>query len=347
MNNPGAPRRPRIFAIDDPALVLPPVPGPETAADPDDGGGAPGTSGARRIALPTAAGISKGIRFGAIFVSAIVSLATLAASVSFVRFVSVALDRDDWVGWVSAGLLGIAALSGIVLLGREVMGFLRLARLGRLRRDMDKALTALDIRAEREGLARLKALYATRPELKWPLARLTEHERDVHDPGALLALADRELMAPLDGQARSAILASAKRVATVTALSPFTLIAVGFVLVENTGLLRRLAAIYGGRPGFLGSLRLARLVVAHLVGTGGVALTDDLLGQFLGQDLLRRLSRRLGEGAFNSALTARLGAAALDVVRPLPFIEAPSIRARDIARELLPLAADKISKPDR
>ncbi len=46
------------------------------------------------------------------------------------------------------------------------------------------------------------------------------------------------------------------------------------------------------------------MVVTRIVATGGVAMTDDLLGQFLGQDLLRRLSRRLGEGVFNGALTA-------------------------------------------
>ena len=62
------------------------------------------------------------------------------------------------------------------------------------------------------------------------------------------------------------------------------------------------------------------MVFTHIVATGGVAMTDDLLGQFLGQDLLRRLSRRLGEGAFNGALTARIGMAAIDVIRPLPFL---------------------------
>lgn len=334
MTDQSPPRRPRVFAADDPALVVPPEPVAAASAESGETGDERAGLSAPRISLPTAAGVSKGIRFGAIFVSALVSLATLAASISFLRFVSVALERDDWVGWTAAGLLGLAALSGLILLGREVMGLARLARLGRLRRDLDASLAARDAAAERDGLARLKALYATRPELRWPLARLTGHERDIHDPGALLALADRELMAPLDTQARALILRSAKRVSTVTALSPLALIAVGYVLIENVGLLRRLAALYGGRPGVLGSLRLARLVVSHIVGTGGVALTDDLLGQFFGQDVLRRLSRRLGEGAFNGALTARLGAAALDVIRPLPFIEAPPVRARDIVKLL-------------
>ena len=113
------------------------------------------------------------------------------------------------------------------------------------------------------------------------------------------------------------------------------LIAVGYVLIENLRLLRGLAALYGGRPGFLGSLRLARLVLAHIIATGGIALTDDLLGQFLGQDILRRLSRRLGEGAFNGALTARIGVAAIEVIRPLPYLAAKPPRVRDILGEVL------------
>ncbi len=73
----------------------------------------------------------------------------------------------------------------------------------------------------------------------------------------------------------------------------------------------------------------------HLVATGGVALTDDLLGQFIGQDVMRRLSARLGEGVFNGALTARVGVAAIDVIRPMPFIEARPVRVRDIVAELM------------
>lgn len=332
------PRKPRVFSVGDPALVVstePVVELPPRGARSAEGADiTPPPRLTYRVPLPTAAGVSKGVRFGALFASAMVSLATLAASVSFFRFVSVALQRDDWIGWVSVGLAGVAALSGLVLLGREVLGLVRLARLGRLRKDLDVALSTRDAKSEREALVRLKALYTARADMRWGLARFAEHERDIHDPGNLLKLADRELMAPLDQEARGLILRSGKRVATVTALSPFALLAVGYVLVENVGLLRRLAALYGGRPGVLGSLRLARLVVSHVIGTGSLALTDDLLGQFFGQDILRRLSRRLGEGAFNSALTARLGAAALDIIRPVPFIDSTPVRARDILTQL-------------
>jgi putative membrane protein len=143
------------------------------------------------------------------------------------------------------------------------------------------------------------------------------------------------MVAPLDAEARRLVTRSAKRVATVTAMSPMVLIAVGYVAVENLRLLRLLATLYGGRPGVIAVLRLARMVFTHVVATGGIALTDDLLGQFLGQDLLRRLSRRLGEGAFNGALTARLGVAALEVIRPLPFLASKPPRVRDVLAEAL------------
>ena len=149
-----------------------------------------------------------------------------------------------------------------------------------------------------------------------------------------MRLADRELLVPLDVMARRAVLASAKRVSVVTAMSPMVWPAMLFVIFENLRMLKGLAGLYGGRPGAVGAMRLARMVMTHIVATGGLAMTDDLLGQFLGQDLLRRLSRRLGEGAFNGALTARIGTAAIEVTRPLPFLDAEPVRVRDLLAEL-------------
>ena len=183
-------------------------------------------------------------------------------------------------------------------------------------------------------LRRLISPLEHRAEHKWVLARLAEHERDVRDPGDLLKLADRELIASIDNEARRVVAGAARRIATVSAISPTALLTVSWVFIENLRLLRRLAGLYGGRPGFFATAKLARMVFTHVVATGGVALTDDLLGQFLGQDILRRLSRRLGESVFNAALTARIGAAAIEVIRPLPYLEAPRVRARDFLGEI-------------
>jgi putative membrane protein len=332
------PRQPRVFAPDDPALSVEegPVDAPREAGD-----AAPGAAGEPEIARPTLRELGRrGLRWGALLVSALAGAALLGLTAWFARVVSAALARDDWMGWATLALIAIAAFAAVMIVLRELIGFLRLGRLGRLRADVAAAIAGRDRKAERKAARRLADLYAGRRDQAWSLRRFREHTRDVHDPGELLALAEREIVAPLDAEAKRLVTRSARRVATVTALSPMVLIAVGYVLVENLRLLRALAALYGARPGIVGVVRLARMVFTHIVATGGVAMTDDLLGQFLGQDLLRRLSRRLGEGAFNGALTARIGVTALEAIRPMPFLAARPPRVRDVVAEALkPLVA--------
>jgi putative membrane protein len=328
---PEPPRQPRVFEADDPSLLA-------EAETPDAPPGADPATPAIDAPLvrPTLSEIGeRGLRWGMLLVSALAGAAVLGATAWFARLVSAALVRDDWIGNATLALLVLAAFAAAMLLLREIVGFFRLARLHRLKANIAEIVAQRDIKRERKAASQIARLYAGRPDLAWNIRRFREHARDVHDAGELLALADREIFAPLDTDARRLITRSARRVATVTAMSPMVLIAVGYVLIENLRLLRTLAALYGGRPGLVGALKLARMVFTHMIATGGIAMTDDLLGQFLGQDLLRRLSRRLGEGAFNGALTARMGVTALEVIRPLPFLSIKPPRARDILGEAL------------
>jgi putative membrane protein len=152
--------------------------------------------------------------------------------------------------------------------------------------------------------------------------------------GELLRLSERTLVAPLDPYACTIVAASAKRVSLVTAVSSGALIDMLFVGTENLRMLRRLATLYGARPGTLSLLKLARMVVTHIVLTGGIALGDDVIQQVIGHGLTAKLSARLGEGIFNGALTTRIGIAAIDVCRPLPYIESQRPRFRELVAEV-------------
>ncbi len=340
----GAGRGPRVFRTDDPGLVVtaaePDSRPPEDLATPADTSPVPPR--ARAAAL-----VETGFRWGAVLLSAVAGAIVLSAGLWFTRFVAVGLERDDAIGLVVRGLVGVAAIAICALLMREVLGWWRLNRLGRLRRQVDTALTDKDLRAEAKAADRILGLYAGRADLKWGIDRVKSHRADVFDPAALLTLVERNLMAPLDSEARRLITSSAKRVATVTAMAPLHSIAFGFIVFENLRLLRRLATTYGGRPGMAAGLRLGRNVVGNLIAAGGLALTDDLVGQFIGQDLLRRLSARLGESAFNGALTARIGVAAIAEVRPMPFLAVSPLRARDIFSEVMRSSAAKSPKTDK
>src|SRR6201999_724652 len=173
------------------------------------------------------------------------------------------------------------------------------------------------------------------PQLARARAALQSHTDDIIDGADMIKLAERELMTPLDLEARRLVSIAAQRVSIVTAVSPRAMIDVLFVFVAALRLIRQLARLYGGRPGTLGMIKLMRQVIAHLAITGGMAATDSLVQQMLGHGLAAKLSQRLGEGILHGLLTARLGLAAIDVTRPLPFTALPRPALSDLAKDLL------------
>ena len=78
-----------------------------------------------------------------------------------------------------------------------------------------------------------------------------------------------------------------------------------------------------------------RLEASQGTFTGGMAASDSLIQQMLGHGITAKLSAKLGEGLLNGLLTARLGLAAIDVTRPLPFAALPRPMLSDLAKDLL------------
>jgi putative membrane protein len=75
-----------------------------------------------------------------------------------------------------------------------------------------------------------------------------------------------------------------------------------------------------------------------------MAAGDSIVQQILGHGLAARLSARLGEGVINGILTARVGIAAIDVCRPLPFVTEKPPAMADFMAELAKLNAGKPPK---
>ena len=229
------------------------------------------------------------------------------------------MARSPVLGGIALGLIALFGLILLLIAVREWAAFARLARIDGIKQAADSALAQDDLAAAHLVGDKLAQLYSARADCEWGLQRMSERKTEVFDADGLISLADSEVMTTLDAATTAEIESAVRQVATVTAIVPLAFADVIIALTANLRMIRRIAEIYGGRSGTLGSWRLARSVLTHLVATGAVAVGDDLIGSIAGGGIVSKFSRRFGEGVINGALTARVGVAAIEVCRPLPF----------------------------
>lgn len=284
------------------------------------------------------------------FTSAATALVTFFLSVAALNYIDRLLTRWPLLGWVGIGLFALFTLAVLGLAWREYRAWNQFARIDQIHRDAGVALASDDLEAAKAVAVRLDEIYAPRPEARWGRAELADRAAEAFDAKALLTIAETQLLAPLDKQARREIEAAARTVAAATALIPLALVDVAAALFANVRMIRRMAEIYGGRAGAVGGWRLARTVLAHLIATGAVAAGDDLIHTLAGGGVLAKLSRRFGEGVVNGALTARVGIAAMEVCRPLPFLAQPRPRVGQLLSRglagLFGTTSEPLSEPD-
>jgi putative membrane protein len=328
-------RRPATFKLDDPGVIV---------VDPDDASrparGTVHVTPEMEPALPVAAEaqvlpVQRGFRWGTVFWTAVGGLTLLGVGLGVTQLIEDLFARSQGLGVLGLAFAVAAALAFVVVVTREAFGLIRLATIEKLHLRAASVLASDDRAESRAVVQELLKVAHQNPQLARARATLQGHVDDIIDGADLIRLAERELMTPLDQEARRLISSAAQRVSIVTAVSPRAAIDVMFVFAASLRLIRQLARLYGGRPGALGMIRLMRHVISHVAITGGMAASDSMIQQVLGHGLAAKLSQRLGEGILNGLLTARLGLAALDVTRPLPFTALPRPALTDLAKDLL------------
>ncbi|WP_445217640.1 YcjF family protein [Bradyrhizobium sp. Pa8] len=335
MNDRSKPRRPATFRLDDPGVVV--TEADEAARlgrttiqitpehDPQ----------ALPVPIEAALPARRGFPWGTLFWSGLGGLTLLGTGLGVVRLIEDLFARSETLGFVGLAFAFVTALGLAVVIGREAFGLARLATIEKLHARAAAVLASDDRKESRVIVQDLLKIAHQNPQLARARATLESHTGEIIDGADMIRLAERELMSPLDAEARRLVSSAAQKVSIVTAVSPRAAIDVMFVFVAALRLIRQLAYLYGGRPGALGMIRLLRHVIAHLAITGGMAASDSLVQQMLGHGIAAKLSQRLGEGVLNGLLTARLGLAAIDVTRPLPFAALPPPKLSDLATDLL------------
>lgn len=271
----------------------------------------------------------------------------LAGAVAALVLVALGFDTADLLTRAFATSLALGALVAILvataggaalaLLVNELRSLRRLRRIEAMRVDADRIVAD-----PREGQAadlagKVAALYAGRADLAPSLARLRDQVTDAHDDAEIVRLLDREVLSPLDRTAYQMVLRASRDTAVATALSPAAVLDLAVVLWRNLKLVREVAALYGARPGYVGSLRLLRRMLANIAVAGVAESAHHVAVEALGGTLVAAVSARMGQGVINGLLTARVGLTAMHLCRPIEFAPADRPSLNRIRKELLSL----------
>ena len=338
-------RRPAAFRLDDPDVVVTAEAG---RAAPRHRAGHGRARAARCRSSPNRLRCrGAGFAWATLFWSALGGLAVLGLGLGVTRLIEDLFDRNAALGWLGAA--ACRASPAVALRGDRRCAKPAGSSAPRQHREAAPARRrgARQRRPHRRPRRGARCCWRCPPHAAAGARRGRGSKAissDIIDGADLVRLAERELMEPLDHDARRIVSAAAKRVSLVTAVSPRAAVDMLFVLVTALRLVRRLAYLYGGRPGTLGVIRLMREVIAHLALTGGMAAGDSVIQQVLGHGIAAKVSVRLGEGVLNGLLTARVGLAAIEVTRPLPFAALPPPTLADVAGHLLRRRGE--SKPE-
>jgi putative membrane protein len=325
MADPVKPAPPRAFRLSPQGREEPAAPAGVTVVDEIELPDAPPPPEPRR----------RGARWGWTLASALGGLALLSLGMWVQDAIIAAMRRSDVLGLAAVVLALILLVAFFAVTIRFLRDWMRERRIGKLREQAEGALAARSTDAARAAAEALVALHLRRPETAAGRARFSAALPQMTDARDILALAEREIVEPLDRIAADEIARAARQVSMVTAVSPRALIDLIFVVFAGARLIRRIAGIYGGRPSTLGLLRIARASIEHLLVTGGLAAGHAVIQQVIGQGLAARLSAKLGEGVLNGLMTARFGLAALTICRPLPFMESAAPTLTDVAAGLI------------
>ncbi|MGB1161276.1 MAG: TIGR01620 family protein [Alphaproteobacteria bacterium] len=239
-----------------------------------------------------------------------------------------------WLGWVGLGLLGLGLTFFTLMIGREWMlaGALRQHRRSRL--DLDAGLAAGDTAAATTGLRRMEKKLRSRPDLAQVHERFDLTQQNAYSPSEALTFYEQTVMSELDTRALKAIRRASFSSAWLTTISPFAILDVSISLWRSLKLLREISALYGGPQSAFSSLRLLRLIFRNLFIAGGLEAGDSLLQNILGGGIAGKISAKLSEGAINGLMTARIGLAAVKILRPMPFTALPEPTVAQLASDL-------------
>ena len=176
------------------------------------------------------------------------------------------------------------------------------------------------------------------------LARWRAATEGTTDAAQVQAAFVREVLGPVDERALRATAEAARGAAVLGMISPSPLGDLLLFIGRALQLLRRIAGLYGLRPGRIAEWRLLRRVLADAALVAAADAAGDAVAS-AGGHWLGFLMGRAAEAGVTGQRMARFGLLAMTACRPVPFDPATSPGLRDVLRGGFARPAEGASAP--
>ena len=285
----------------------------------------------------------------------------LATSLGLLLVLILLLDTYYWVleQYHRSFLLGtvfLAVITGITtataaLIWRSYQNIVTLRMITALQQEGQQLMTSQSYGNAIYYINRVAHLYLDRPTTKLRLEQFYLTIKDTYQDQEVCALFSKQIMQEIDQQAHYIITQRSKETALLVMISHVAWLDTLLTLWRNVRMIQEIATLYGGRPSLLSSISLIKDVLQNLIYADVSEIAAEGIAEILGGSMLSIFSTQMAQGLGSSILTARVGLRAMQVCRPLPFLETEKPRLKEIRKEVIKslrnLVASQETKKDK
>jgi putative membrane protein len=251
------------------------------------------------------------------------------------HFIAEQFSRSLFLGSLFLGIILLISGSIIVLTRRAYKNIVRLRSVSAFQKEGKEIMANNGYGGAIPYTNKIAKFYQDRPDIKTRLKKFYDILNDSHHDRDVCQLFSTQVMKEMDLQAKQIVIQRSKETALMVMISQIAILDTLLTLWRNTRMIRDISTLYGGRPGFLGSIGLISSVLQNLIYADVSEMVADSMAEIMGGSILSVMSAQAAQGLGSGVMTARVGLHAIQACRPLPFSEAEKPRLRDIRKEIV------------
>jgi putative membrane protein len=251
------------------------------------------------------------------------------------HFIAQQYSSNVFLGTLFLGLTLVVSSTVLVLSWQTYRNIKTLRIVGKLQKEGQQLIETNGYGEAIHYVNRIANFYSLRPDIKIRLEHFYQSISDTHHDREICALFSDMVLKNIDQQAYRIVTQRAKETALMVMISPIAWLDTVLTLWRNIRMIRDVATLYGGRPGFLSSMSLIKAVLQNLVYANVSELVAESVAEILGGSMLSVMSAQATQGLGSGVMTAHVGLQAIKACRPLPFLDEETPRLRDIRKEIV------------